>query len=395
MKKQTDIYQKIILGILSAVGPLAMDFFLPGLPMIQKEFGITTSLTQLTVTMSLIGIALGQIFLGPLADRIGRRRPLLMGMIVFALSSALIATTDNIYFFLLMRLIQGIAGSAGIVLSLTIITDLFAGKDLRSNITINQAINGLFPVIAPIFGALIMQAMSWRATFWGLALIGIFLFYSVWRYLPETLVKDETPVQKHSFINGYQQIFANRTFTRLVVIQALVIIPLFSYIAGSAFILQGMYHLSLTTYSIVYAFNGVGMIATTLISNQLSNYFKETSILVAFILYGLVGGGLLALTISIKSLGLLVVALFMIVSAVGALLNLGASLALQNLVGDKGTGSATLGVSRFLVGGLVSPLVGIMGSATIVPLVIIVLLSQGTALLLVLLHISKVKQQTA
>lgn len=187
MKKKIGIFQLFLLGVLSAFSPLAMDLYLPGLPELQQDLHTSTSLAQLTITASLLGLALGQVIIGPLSDRIGRRTPLLWGTVLFGLSSATIVFAPNIWVLIILRLIQGLAGSTGIVLSLAVITDLFTGKTLTKQIAINQTINGVFPVLAPVFGGVIIAIADWQMTFWVLAVLGLILFVSVLLALPETL----------------------------------------------------------------------------------------------------------------------------------------------------------------------------------------------------------------
>ncbi|MGL4267186.1 MAG: MFS transporter, partial [Weissella cibaria] len=184
MKKKIGIFQLFLLGVLSAFSPLAMDLYLPGLPELQQDLHTSTSLAQLTITASLLGLALGQVIIGPLSDRIGRRTPLLWGTVLFGLSSATIVFAPNIWVLIILRLIQGLAGSTGIVLSLAVITDLFTGKTLTKQIAINQTINGVFPVLAPVFGGVIIAIADWQMTFWVLAVLGLILFVSVLLALP-------------------------------------------------------------------------------------------------------------------------------------------------------------------------------------------------------------------
>ena len=253
MKKNIGKLQLFLLGVLSAFSPLAMDLYLPGLPELQQDLHTSTSLAQVTITASLLGLALGQVIVGPWSDRIGRRKPLLWGTIAFALSSAAIVFAPNIWVLIILRLVQGLAGSTGIVLSLAVITDLFTGKTLTQQIAINQTINGVFPVLAPVFGGIIIAWADWQMTFWVLAVLGVLLFAGVLFSLPETLSAEKAaPQEKQSVVAGFGKLFKQRQFVLFALTQAFMTAALFAYISGSSFVLQKIFGLSVTTFGIVY-----------------------------------------------------------------------------------------------------------------------------------------------
>lgn len=178
-EKKIGRLQIILLGLLNGIAPLAMDFYLPGLPALQHDLETSASLAQITMTATLFGIALGQALIGPWSDHIGRRRPLIAGMLLFTLSSLAIVFAPNIWLMIVLRFIQGLSGSAGIVLSLAILTDVFSGPALTKNVTINQTINGVFPVLAPVLGGIVVGLADWQMTFWVLTITSFGLLLGV------------------------------------------------------------------------------------------------------------------------------------------------------------------------------------------------------------------------
>lgn len=378
MKKKIGIFQLFLLGVLSAFSPLAMDLYLPGLPALQQDLHTSTSLAQLTITASLLGLALGQVIIGPLSDRIGRRTPLLWGTILFGLSSATIVFAPNIWVLIILRLIQGLAGSTGIVLSLAVITDLFTGKTLTKQIAINQTINGVFPVLAPVFGGVIIAIADWQMTFWVLAVLGLILFVSVLLALPETLLAEKTQVtDRPSVVGGFAQLFKQREFVLYALTQAFMTAALFAYISGSSFVLQKIFGMSVTTFGIVYAINGAGIALMSSLAGRWAVKFGEYRALRWFIRAGFLGGILLLITAFLpKSLWLILPPLFLVVATVGGIISLTTALGMQGQQQNAGSASALLGLARYALGGLMSPIVGLFGQHTYMPMAILIVAVQ-------------------
>ncbi|KIU22327.1 multidrug effflux MFS transporter [Weissella cibaria] len=378
MKKKIGIFQLFLLGVLSAFSPLAMDLYLPGLPALQQDLHTSTSLAQLTITASLLGLALGQVIIGPLSDRIGRRTPLLWGTILFGLSSATIVFAPNIWVLIILRLIQGLAGSTGIVLSLAVITDLFTGKTLTKQIAINQTINGVFPVLAPVFGGVIIAIADWQMTFWVLAVLGLILFVSVLLALPETLPAEKTQVtDRPSVVGGFAQLFKQREFVLYALTQAFMTAALFAYISGSSFVLQKIFGMSVTTFGIVYAINGAGIALMSSLAGRWAVKFGEYRALRWFIRAGFLGGILLLITAFLpKSLWLILPPLFLVVATVGGIISLTTALGMQGQQQNAGSASALLGLARYALGGLMSPIVGLFGQHTYMPMAILIVAVQ-------------------
>ena len=378
MKKNIGKLQLFLLGVLSAFSPLAMDLYLPGLPELQQDLHTSTSLAQVTITASLLGLALGQVIVGPWSDRIGRRKPLLWGTIAFALSSAAIVFAPNIWVLIILRLVQGLAGSTGIVLSLAVITDLFTGKTLTQQIAINQTINGVFPVLAPVFGGIIIAWADWQMTFWVLAVLGVLLFAGVLFSLPETLPAEKAAQQeKQSVVAGFGKLFKQRQFVLFALTQAFMTAALFAYISGSSFVLQKIFGLSVTTFGIVYAINGAGIAFMSSMSGRWAAKFGEYTALKWFIRVAFIGGlWLLATAFMPKSIWMILPPLFIVVSTVGGIISLTTALGMQGQQENAGSASALLGLARYALGGLMSPIVGLFGKTTYLPMAVLIVVVQ-------------------
>ncbi|WP_252904675.1 Bcr/CflA family efflux MFS transporter [Secundilactobacillus silagei] len=235
----------LILGTLSATGPLSIDLYLPALPQMMRQFQTSASLIQLSLTACLLGLAFGQLIAGPLSDHYGRKRPLIVGFLVFALASLLIAMAHSITMLIVMRFIQGLAGASGQVLSRAVARDLFSGHALTNFYAILNAVNGVFPIIAPIIGGYMIRFVPWEAVFILLGVVGLVLAGLIVIGIPETLAPEKRltgPV--FATFKSFKTLIELPGFLRNIVITGMVYGCLFSYISASTFIYQQLFHLS-------------------------------------------------------------------------------------------------------------------------------------------------------
>lgn len=369
--------QLFLLGILSAFGPLSLDLYLPGLPEMQQNLHTTPTMIQLTITASLIGLAIGQIIIGPWSDRVGRRRALLVGVGIFTLATLGIILTPNIYGVIIFRFIQGLGGSAGIVLSLAVIADSFEGLQLTRNVALNQMINGVFPIVAPVIGGVIIALSHWQMTFIVLAILGAVLWVAIYTSLPETAPEYDNSQTQLTPKQSFKALWQNKGFMLMAWTQALMMAGLFAYIAGSTFVLETIYDLSILQFSIVYAINGLGILVAAHISAKLAAKMGEYHALGVFVIMSLIGGSLVWLNVVVSNHVLLMcLAFFLIVAPVGGISSLTTSIAMQHVQTGTGAASGILGLMRYAMGGLVSPLVGLMGADSLIPLAVVVAVVQ-------------------
>ena len=357
------------LGIMSAMAPLATDMYLPALPELSAEFSASTSATQLTLTMTLLGMAVGQIFLGPLSDMYGRKRPLFAGMVAFALVSAGCFYASSIAPFLALRFLQGFAGASGLVISRAIARDVAEGVELTRFMAILMLVNGLAPILAPVAGGQILAFSSWRIIFAVLAVIGVLL--AVWTLKTrETLAKEERQKNMAASFHAFPALLRDRYFFGHCLVQCFVFASFFSYIAGSSFVFQNIYGISAQGYSLIFGGIGTGLFLVGGLPARLAGHVKDVTMLKASLLVPLVGSSLLlaAFLTGFAPLALVIVLLFITIVPLSVMGTASFSLALSRQGRNAGAASALIGFFSMVLGGVMMPLVGIAGDATAIPM---------------------------
>jgi DHA1 family bicyclomycin/chloramphenicol resistance-like MFS transporter len=356
--------------MLSTFGPLSLDLYLPALPELAADLAASTSAAQLTLTACLVGLATGQVIAGPLSDRFGRRRPLLIGLAAYTLTSIACAFAWSITVLVVLRLAQGLAGGAGLVIARAVARDLYEGRALAVFFSRLVLVAGLAPIIAPVLGGQLSRVMSWRGIFGVLAGIGLALLLVGLIGVRETL-----PTQRRvaggltGVLRGFGVLLRDRLFVGAALSAGLAGASMFAYIAGSTFVLQRIYGLSPQGFSLAFGVNSVGIMAAAQLSGVLVHRWSALRILAAGLLMNLAGAVALATTV-LLGLGLpfLLGSLFVMVSAVGLVLPNSTALALAHYPDQAGTASALLGLLQYAVGGLAAPLVGLAGEDSAVPL---------------------------
>ncbi|CCG90746.1 multidrug effflux MFS transporter [Pediococcus pentosaceus] len=359
------------MGVVSATGPLSMDMYLPGLPEMQRAFHSSASTLQLSITFCLIGLAVGQLIVGPISDRIGRRVPLVVGFGLYAVTSLMLIFTTNIYLFIGIRLIQGLAGSTGQVLSRAVARDLFNGHELTKFYAMLMAVNGAFPIIVPIIGGALLSIVQWQGIFVLLFVIGILVMVGVLCTLPETLkVTNNEVLTLGQTFKGLGAMFGKRQFILIALTQGLIFGALFSYISASSFVFQTYFHMTVGQFSLLYAINGLGIILGNNLPGYLPEQIKDSDILNGGLIGGMFAGVLLIGSLLLRPMAILVIIpLFIVVFCVGVVNTVATSMAMS-LGGrtNAGAASAVLGLLMNIIGALASPLAGIMGTQSYAPL---------------------------
>lgn len=359
------------MGVVSATGPLSMDMYLPGLPEMQRAFHSSASTLQLSITFCLIGLAVGQLIVGPISDRIGRRVPLVVGFGLYAVTSLMLIFTTNIYLFIGIRLIQGLAGSTGQVLSRAVARDLFNGHELTKFYAMLMAVNGAFPIIAPIIGGALLSIVQWQGIFVLLFVIGILVMVGVLCTLPETLkVTNNEVLTLGQTFKGLGAMFGKRQFILIALTQGLIFGALFSYISASSFVFQTYFHMTVGQFSLLYAINGLGIILGNNLPGYLPEQIKDSDILNGGLIGGMFAGVLLVGSLLLRPMAILVIIpLFIVVFCVGVVNTVATSMAMSpGGRTNAGAASAVLGLLMNIIGALASPLAGIMGTQSYAPL---------------------------
>ncbi|WP_412540924.1 multidrug effflux MFS transporter [Longispora sp. K20-0274] len=359
----------VLLGWLSAFAPLSMDMYLPALPALGREFGAPAADVQLTLTACLIGLAVGQLVAGPLSDRLGRKVPLLTGLGVYALASLACAFAPNVQLLIGMRLLQGLAGAAGIVIARAIVRDLYEGVTAVRVLTTLMMINGLAPILAPLIGGELLRFGTWRLAFFVLSAIGIGLLAATWKF-PESLPAER---RRASAVANFGLVLRDRVFLGYTLACALAFAALFGYISASPFVLQNVYGLSAQQFSYAFAANALTLVVFGQLNGMLVKRFRPVTLLRAGLGITLLGG-LLLLTAVLGGLGLGVVlpALALVVGSMGVIFPNLTVLAMADHGATAGTASAVLGTVQYIVGSAAVPLVGLAGDHTALPMAIVV-----------------------
>ena len=360
----------VVLGLLSTFGPISLDLYLPALPQLATELAASTSAAQLTITACLIGLAVGQIVAGPLSDRFGRKRPLMVGLVAYALASLACAFAWSITVLLVLRLVQGLAGAAGIVIARAVARDLYEGRRLVVFFSRLVLVSGLAPVIAPVLGGQLNRVMTWRGIFGVLAAIGVALVLAGLLGLRESLPPERRVAGGLAdTLRGFAVLVRDRFLVGVALAGGLAGASMFAYIAGGTFVLQRIYGLSPQGFSLAFGINSVGIMAAAQLSGRLTRRLSPLRVLALGLAVNLLGALCLLATV-LLGLGLPFVlgSLFVMVSAIGLILPTSTALGLSNYPDRAGTASALLGLLQYLVGGLAAPLVGLAGEETAVPL---------------------------
>ncbi|MDM5186643.1 multidrug effflux MFS transporter [Bacillus sp. DX4.1] len=381
--KVNRLWMILVLGTLTAIGPLSIDMYLPSLPTLTDDLQTSASLAQLSLTACLLGLSVGQLFVGSISDIYGRRKPLIIALIIYVASSLLCAVAPSIGSLVLLRFLQGASGSAGIVISRAMVRDLYSGSEMTKFFSLLMLVNGAAPILAPIIGGQLLQITSWRGVFIVLGMISIFMLISSTFVLRETLPPEERETGGLTgTLSTYGKLLKDRLFMGYALSQGLVTAAMFAYISGSPFVLQNIYGASPQEFSLFFAINGIGIIIASQVTGRLAGKVDEKKLFIAGIGIAAVGGISLLLMIVIGAglIGILC-SLFLVVSSVGVVSTTGFSLAMRNQKQAAGTASALLGLLQFISGALVAPLVGIGGSHTALPMGIIIALCEVGAIL--------------
>jgi DHA1 family bicyclomycin/chloramphenicol resistance-like MFS transporter len=259
-----------LLGLLTAIGPLSTDMYLPSLPSIQRHFGASAGQVQWTLSAYLVGFAIGQIFYGPLADRKGRKRVMLAGLVLYGLANFASAFAPNLEVLIGARLLQGLGAAGPMVIARAIVRDLYEGREAGQQLARMGTIMGIVPAIAPVLGAALELSLGWRANFLGVVLLVIGLSFAVMLRLPETLRNPlSEPFSLRDIVKGYRALIKDRRFTPFAFLSAATYAGLFAFISGSSFVIQGHFGLGPAAFAIAFGLMVLGYILGTILAQRI------------------------------------------------------------------------------------------------------------------------------
>ncbi|GAA3104810.1 multidrug effflux MFS transporter [Streptomyces goshikiensis] len=375
--RRTGLLVTFVLGGLTALPPLSMDMYLPALPEVTTALHSPAATIQLTLTACLAGMALGQLVIGPMSDKWGRRGPLLAGMVVYVLATALCALAPTAGTLIAFRLLQGLAGAAAIVIARAVVRDLYDGVEMARFFSTLMLISGTAPIIAPLIGGQVLRFADWRGVFAVLTVVGLALTLLVWRGLGETLPAERRQTGGvGAALRTMRGLLADRVFAGYMLAGGFGFAVLFSYISASPFVVQEIYGASPQAFSLLFGLNSVGLIAVGQINGKLlvGRVSLDKALASGLGTITLASVALLLMSTGVfGEVGLVPIAaaLFVLMSAMGLVLPNTNAQALMRTPHAAGSASALLGTSSFLVGAIASPLVGIAGEGTAVPMAVV------------------------
>jgi len=360
----------ILLGALTAMGPLAIDMYLPSFPTIAEELGTTTAAVQLTAAAYFFGLAFGQAFYGSISDRIGRKIPLYAGLILFILASIGCARATSVEALAVLRFVQALGGCAEMVVSRAVVRDRFDDRDAIRVLSLLLLVMGIAPILAPSIGGQLLIRFGWRAVFWGLAGYGALGLVAVVVQLPETLPPARR--QQHSLgrlVRVYGMLLRDRQYMAYVLAGSLIISGMFAYIAGSPFVFIELFGVAPDRYGLFFGTNAFGLIAASQINGRLAHRMDPRRIVTLVLPVSAVAGVLLLASAATGVGGFagILVPLFVFVSSLGFVLPNTIVLAMAPHGAVAGSASALLGTVQFFLGAVAGTLVGVLANGTAVP----------------------------
>lgn len=351
------VFLLVFLGMLSAFGPFVTDMYLPTLPSMAGVFHTSASMVQMGLAASMFGLAVGQVFFGPLSDKYGRKALLVCAMLLFAVSTAASVCSPSIEFFNVCRFLQGLGGSGGLVLSRSIATDCFSGRELAKALAIIGAINGIAPVTAPVVGGLVAESVGWQGIFWILFAIGVLILLMCLVFRESLASGRRHRGSIAGLLGGFPQVLRLRYFRLYTLMYAFGCGVLFAYISSASFIIQGYYGFSELMFSLFFGLNALGIG----VGSALSLKFRSMNRAAVFGTAGTTVAALLEVCaymmfdtfVCYESLA------FLMMVCTGFVLTSSTTLAMEEGRSLVGTASAMFGAAGFFFGGLVTPLVGL------------------------------------
>lgn len=356
----------LVLALLASVAPFSTDLYLSAFPLMADDLGVSATSIQLTLTSFLGGLAAGQLVFGPVSDRLGRRRPLLAGAVLFVVASVGAVLAPTIELLIALRFVQGLAGAAGMVLGRAVIADLEHGKAAARAFSLMMIVGGIAPVIAPLAGSLILDLAGWRAVLAVLVVLALVMLVGAWFIVPESLPPHRRGAQRSG---GGAAALLSRKFLSPAATFVLAFSAMMAYISASPFLYQEVMGLDAVTYGALFGMNALGLAAGSVAATRLLRVLSTEKVL-GLGVAGVVIGAVATLVVSAAGapVGWLVLTIFIAVGSLGGVMGPATALALQAVPGAVGSASAVLGAAQFGFAAVVSPLVGLAGEQSTLPL---------------------------
>lgn len=357
----------LLLGLFAFLGPLNIDMYLPSFPGIAQDLDTSATLVQSSLTACLLGLAIGQMFIGPISDAAGRRKPLLIATSLFAVASVLCAFAPNIGILIAARFLQGLTASAGVVLSRAVVRDVFSGPALTKFFSLLMVINAVAPMLAPMIGGFILsfESANWKSIFIFLGFIGVLMVIVAALKLKETLPPHKRiPSSPGASLMTMRDLLKDRTFIGYALVVGFIHGGSFAYVSGTPFVYQEIYGVSPQVFSVLFGINGLAIITGSFLIGRLSGIIPEKTLLQTAVVTALMATSLLlVMTIIEGPLASLVILIFIYMITMGMITTSTFTLGMASQGHRAGSASAVLGMLPLLLGSFFSPLAGIKASA--------------------------------
>ena len=365
----------VILGALTAMGPLAIDMYLPALPTIAREMASSTASVQVSLAVYFIGIACGQAFYGPFSDRWGRKRALYFGLTLFSASSVGCAMAGDVTALIALRFLQALGGCAPLVVPRAVVRDYFDQRGSVRMLSVLMLVMGLAPILAPLIGGQLLVNFGWRSVFWVLAAYGAFWLVIVTMFLPESLPPARRRRQRAvDVVATYLGLLRDRTYIGYVLTGALIFAGLLAYISGSPFIFIELFRVPPEQYGLFFGVNAIGIIVASQVNRWLANKYDARHIIGAVLPVSVTAGAVLLIDAATGFGGFagILVPLFFYIATHGFIMPNTTALAMAPHGAVAGSASALLGTVQFVLGASAGALLGALGNGTAVPLAAVI-----------------------
>lgn len=361
----------ITLGMLTGLGPFTIDLYLPAFPVLKAELLLSDAQVQATLSATTIGFAVGQLLVGPMSDRLGRKRPLVAMTTLHVLASIMVANASGLGFLTAMRFLQGFGAAGGAVVAMAMARDLFSGRGLVLMLSRLALVTGLAPIVAPLVGSWMVQFLNWRGVFWALAVYGATVIVLVWRHVVETRPPRERTTGGFGELRAaYRRVLRDRLFVGVMLTAAAAFGGLFSYVSTSSVLFQELYGLSATSFGTIFAICSFGVFVGVQGGSRIGYRVGPQWVLVMATALMVVAATALMIIGITTTLGYwaLVPAIFTYTMGFGACMPNSQVLALNNHRSDSGTAASMLGALNMLSAAAVGPLIGLVPLTSVVPM---------------------------
>lgn len=375
----------LILGSLSTISPFSIDMYLPGFPAIAKEFNISISQVQFSLTAYLIGIAIGQLLYGPLLDRYGRKKPLYIGLLIYIISSVGCAYSYSMESLVLMRFLQALGGCVGMVASQALVRDLFPARKIAQAFSSIILVIAISPMIAPTVGGYFTVAFGWHSVFMALASVTLLILFATYFLLPEGKPADSAiSLQPRAIISNFFLVLKQPQFIMYAIAGGIAMSAPFAYIAASADVFLNLFHATEQQYGWIFAFIASAMIGSAQFNHLLLKKFTSQQLVKFALRYQVIAGAIMVAGIVLGWFNMvgLTVAIFFFMMGQGLTGPNSSALALAPFTKHAGSAASLLGSFRMLVGGIITAIVSALHNGTPLPMVLGMWLSVVVAILL-------------